>query len=681
MALSAGARQLAQPRVGVRLNASLLAAVAAVVAVLAVSLPLFLASPAHLTSDESLYVAEAYGIAQGKGLTYPSGEAITHRAPLYPLILAPAVRLAGPDAAYTLTRALVVANALLVMLLAWRMAGPVAGLLAGVTAAASRFLDELGTTLYLDPAQCTFLLLSLLALHAAMRRHDLRLHAASGLLVGLAFLMKESAVQWAPLGVAAWLALPRLRSGAGARGAAAFTLAFAAMMAPWLAWVWFHTGEIFLAGKPHASTLVLVAVAAIALIGCLALLATPAARLRTIDAPLRRCAPLAAVTMIAAWGAFMLWSLTAHSQWGYPDDYVQNVPAYLRDVAPRAQPFFLFAAAWAWASYAAVRGDERARLLAVAALLFAPFALFIANRGLQLRDALPLVYLSHVVVGIGGAELWSAARRNAWGDRLAPALTAVGVLLAGVFAMHQTAQFRDENRAASADTVRVDSWGNPFEQRIAAWMSENIPAASTVLTSRLYFSSLYVDTGGRFEVRQLPTVRVDVDPGGERLLTPASNLFRWGDTDVRPAAPDEPWISLRQFPGKGYWVALSQQELLDYAADHDVDYVVITGEDAAFSSLPDATFLLAHPAFTLLNHEAVSPSDQLFVFAVDSTRLQPIPYPLVMARTDLAALERETRLSLDEIQRRLRVEIRQRDLEHGLSTGEIVAALNGATLP
>ena len=99
----------------------------ALIAVAALFVPLMLATPAHLSSDESLYVAEAYNIATGKALTYPSGDAITHRAPLYPLLLAPAVRAGGPDAARVATKLVMVVNAGLVVVLGWRLSGPLAG--------------------------------------------------------------------------------------------------------------------------------------------------------------------------------------------------------------------------------------------------------------------------------------------------------------------------------------------------------------------------------------------------------------------------------------------------------------------------------------------------------------------------------------------------------------------------
>src|SRR5688500_8093273 len=59
-----------------------------------------------LNSDQALYHAEALNIAGGNGPTYPTGEPITHRSPLYATMLAGVFEAAGTslDNAYALPR-------------------------------------------------------------------------------------------------------------------------------------------------------------------------------------------------------------------------------------------------------------------------------------------------------------------------------------------------------------------------------------------------------------------------------------------------------------------------------------------------------------------------------------------------------------------------------------------------
>jgi 4-amino-4-deoxy-L-arabinose transferase-like glycosyltransferase len=671
----AGSRPARQARgmVAWRSRPALLPAIV-MLCVLAACIPVLASRPAKMTSDESLYEAEAFNIAHGKGFTYPSGEPITHRAPLYPLILAPAVKAAGTDGAYAVTRVIVVINALLLALLAWRMGGAMAGAIAGVAAASSSYLSRLGASLYLDPAQCAFLLLTLLALHESRRRRTGAWFAAAGLCAGLAFLVKESAVQWAPLGVGAWLAIPELRNRPGARGALLYSLAFVAVVAPWWLWVWVQTSQMFMLGAADARSLGLVAAA---MLGA-ALFASGVAAWPRLPAGARRHAERAAtpalIALCAAWGAFMLEGLTRYSSWGYPTDYATTIPRYMRYVAPAAQPYFLLLAAWGWIAARAWQSDGASRLAAVAALLFAPFAVFIANRGLQLRDALPLIYLSYLALGLAVADGIARLRRATNGPAGRVLLLATPALMLAGFSLQQALAFRGENRRASADVVSAAAWHNEFERGLAGWMAGHLPAGAHVLSSRLYFSSLHVDTGGAFEVRQMPTVRVDIDPSVRRMLIPRANLFRWGDETLRPYHADDQWLWLRQFPGKAYWIGLSQQELLEYVAAHDIDYVVLTGDDGTFSSLAYADWFAAHPAFRLLTSEARSPSQGYAVFAVDRSQLATVAHATVISPSSMAALSARTGLDAAGLAAAVGAPIRVTDLDAGRSPRERAAS-------
>jgi 4-amino-4-deoxy-L-arabinose transferase-like glycosyltransferase len=318
----------------------------AIVVVLLLMLPMVLASPSHLTSDESLYQAEAYNIAEGRGFTYPSGDAITHRAPLYPLILAPAIKFGGLSAAYAVSKAIIIVNALLVMWLAWRLKGALAGMIAGTGVAASAYLAELGTTLYLDPAQCMLLLLALIGLHGGISSKRLQLFATSGALSGLAFLMKESAVQWAPLALVAVLMIPSLRNRDGLRAMIVFSGAFALATLPWWIWLYVETGHLFLLGeltvpRVAGATLLLV----IACVAVVWIWRSPVGWQIS-----SRVATALALAITALWGLFLLAGLTRFSSWPYPNDYLTQIPRYLWRVAPQRQPYFLIVSAWMWGS-------------------------------------------------------------------------------------------------------------------------------------------------------------------------------------------------------------------------------------------------------------------------------------------------------------------------------------------
>ena len=251
----------------------------------------------------------------------------------------------------------------------------------------------------------------------------------------------------------------------------------------------------------------------------------------------------AAIAIGIAWGGAVLYMLERYDAWDYPVAYWRTVPHYLMNVAPSAQPYFLLAAALGWLGVRSVRRDGDARLLAVVALMYVPFALVAANRSLQLRDALPIIYIAHIALGLAAADAAGYLRRS-----MAPAQAlAIGAVVAAVavgFVVQQARAFTSTNAEAAAIGARADSWDSDFVREIAASMDAHIPAGATVVSSRLYFSSLYVHTDERYRIRQMPTVGVDI-VDGDQVLKRRSNLFRWEDDDLRPAA-DRGYVAVAQ---------------------------------------------------------------------------------------------------------------------------------------
>ena len=114
-------------------------------------------------------------------------------------------------------------------------------------------------------------------------------------------------------------------------------------------------------------------------------------------------------------------------------------------------------------------------------------------------------------------------------------------------------------------------------------------------------------------------------------------------------------------------------------ARHDIEYIVLTGDDVAFSSLQLAPYLSSHPAFTLLHQAAATPTDQLFVYGVDRTKLSPTDASLVVTPRDLDALSVETGLDQPAIEAALGQRLRVADGDYGLSRTELAAALGRAS--
>ena len=147
-------------------------------------------------------------------------------------------------------------NVLLVAALTRTLFGSGAALAAGVTAAVAPFVRGIGSTLYLDSTLSMFFLASMLLLALAQRprlasrgynqRVESQLHLAAGVMLGAAFLIKETAILFVPLPLA--LSLVCGFDAGWKRAYTGWLAGFAAVTAWWWVWVYAHTGDLFLVG-------------------------------------------------------------------------------------------------------------------------------------------------------------------------------------------------------------------------------------------------------------------------------------------------------------------------------------------------------------------------------------------------------------------------------------------------
>jgi 4-amino-4-deoxy-L-arabinose transferase-like glycosyltransferase len=593
--------------------------VAGLALVLILTLPVLMAPRSRLTSDESLYAAEALNVAQGKGLTYTTGEPVVHRPPLFPALMALSFRAGGLslETASWLPRCVIVANALLTLLLARRLAGPIAGGVAGAITASSAYVGGLGTTLFLDGLESTFILLCVLLLLATSGSRAPRATAlASGVCLGLAVLTKESAITLAPLPL-----LVLLIAGDGPGWRAKLVCFYGGLLAAagwWWVWVFIHSGAIYLLGSPSS---IEVRVISGAVLGCLAVVCVSLwTRGGGVFVASNR-SRLAALLLAGAWGGAIVAGLEWQS-WDHPRQYLTAVPAYLFTVAVPAVPALAPAlAALLWAALRAQRGYSVAALVLAPAVLLAPFALFTANRDLALRDWLPLLYVAFVGLGCACGWLleWSASLSQRRLDLRS--LTLGAVVLLAVALASQGAGRVDVTESSALE----DDWDNVASHDSAAWLDTNVPPGTPVMSTRLYFSHLYFLTGGRYPVHQLPTVLVRLRPDGPSLLEARSTLFRWESLADRPR---DDWLYLSRFEGKGYYVGLAEEDLIAEIRARGIRYFVFNSTDAVFSSLGYLDYFDANPAFRRVYERRYSDTAQTVIFEVDPERLAPVSWPL-----------------------------------------------------
>ena len=607
----------------------------------ALAIPLLMAESGPLTSGESLYVSEGLNLAEGNGFTYSTGEAVNHRGPIFPALLAADFAIGGfsIEHAYVVPKLFALGSALLLLALGWRFFGREAGLLAAVLALASSLLTTMGSSLSLDGTQSFFLLLALLMLHPALKEGRPLYASLAGGALGLAMLTKESALLWLPLPILAVLLLgPAVRNPG--RLLAAYGAGFLAVAGWWWPYVFAMTGEIYLLGNSWTALVWLASgVIAVALLAALTVLLTR----RTSPIKLSQNGRWAlASALLLAWGVLLIFGMERSSAWAFSPHYFTNIPDYTSNVlASWVQPLPLIAIAWGYVAYRAYKGSLGDRLLVLGLLLFLPFALFVANRSLHVSNMLPLVYLSYAALARTAVDFarW-LAQRTSEGPWSAIGAGAAAILVVGAFgwfAFEESQRAVRQQDAFDATLVQQSNWDNPLALETAAWIEEHIPAGTPIMSGRLYSTHLYSLTGAQYPMWQLPTVRVEIG-NGTPGLTRAGTLFRWED-HVLPSGQAEPWLYLRRHPINGYYVALSEQDLIAGLREHEIEYLVLTGDDDGFSSLSLLPYFENHPYFQNVASFVADDINQTHIFRVVGTFDRPTDAPTLVNDATVAALE------------------------------------------
>lgn len=565
-----------------------------------------------ITSDEALYLSEAVSISQGR-IEYASGDPIVHRPPLYPATLAPILAVSGNaiEAARVVPVIYALAAVAAAYLLAKRLFGDDVAAAAALTVGAADALLRLSDRFFVDTPSAAWLLLTVALL---VRARGWAPYAGAGLTLGLAFLTKETAIFWLPLPVLAALCARERTDGRQWRAMVPFYAAFAAMAGLWFGWVALHDGALYKVDHP-ASAWLLLLVASAALLAFLA-------RRRWYERAVGRRA--AAIALLAGWSVASLLVLESRPE-PHAIDYAARVPAWAWGVfGTNVEPFALIVPAWAYAAWRCVRGDERMVLPCLVGALGLPVYGYIANRGWEVRQVAPLIVVSYVVLSAATVDFARyVARRLPPGYARTIAATAV-MAIACIAGFVSAMNVRDDHGSLEA----AADWNTPAERGIAKWLAD-VPDGATVLASRAYASQLYVDTGGRITIAQLPTVGTTIHRQGVRAV---GTLFRYEDAGFAADAP-RTWIWLGEHASGDYAIGLAEEDLLQAIVARRADYLLITDDGSSFSSDVYAGLFEDDPAFhriQSLKRDGV----RSHLFRIDRARLGRRGWPLVLALHD-----------------------------------------------
>lgn len=194
-----------------------------------------------LAPDDARYLYVGLSILDGRGPVNPSGNIFLLRSPVYGLALATGSSLAGGD---PLVGARIVAVALTLLGLAgairlgWLLAGPGGSVGTAIALVATPLVWRLVPSLRIDLPQTA----AIVAVLLAVWRPTPRRWALGGVLLGVAILVKETALPMLllPVALVGFVPVPRV-----ARLAAVFIGAAIVTAAWWWVVVWISTGQLF----------------------------------------------------------------------------------------------------------------------------------------------------------------------------------------------------------------------------------------------------------------------------------------------------------------------------------------------------------------------------------------------------------------------------------------------------
>jgi 4-amino-4-deoxy-L-arabinose transferase-like glycosyltransferase len=286
-------------------------ALAIIGAAVAVFLALFAVhGPTFETPDEAKYIGLGLNILDGRGLVTDFGAPILYHAPVWPLVLAIPRAALGLDplvVGHVLEAISAAAAIVFAAALAWRFR-PAAGAVTAAALLGTPYLANLARTAGIDLPATAFVLAYIWVALVAVDRGSLRLGLLAGLLFGVGFLLKETAIPFAPVPFLAAL-LGSVPARTIARVAAGSLLTAAISSAWWFVLYAQLTGRVYRVGGPAWLLVPLAIGLALVIVIGLALPRLAETRRGLATEARLAGAPGSRLRRLVAWGGLALWLL------------------------------------------------------------------------------------------------------------------------------------------------------------------------------------------------------------------------------------------------------------------------------------------------------------------------------------------------------------------------------------
>lgn len=573
----------------------------------------------HVNFDGGMYLALATNLRRGAGFVFPDGAFATFRGPMYPAAIAGVWLLVADTArnAIWVSRLILIANAVLLTLIVWRLSKRwLAALLAGVVIAVQPLVLVSGALFFVpDGAMVLFVLSAVLVYvwHRESAPSVLRLGFVGGL-IGISFLAKQTGALGGLIVVGLLVSAPRGGIRELLRGVPPLGLGFLAPVAAWSVYALVEWGRLP-TGVPGLDGVAGGLVTLGALAALLMVWAVAAERL-PVDAVSARFPPWAAV--LAA--LFISWTGLALLGAGAIEPVAELwkvLPRDLLDRLYRDTPWGLLLAPLAVAiGWGAIRLSTLGALVGslVTVVGFAGI-IYATLTGSGLRNGILVIYGLAILLALAAGELWSAPKHRVWWR----AMAVVGIVaaLVGSWAGSDAVNERLPEQAITAE--------NPAVVDAAGWLTVLEPG-TVVAGTPLYLSTMWrlAQPHPTIDLVPLHTIGRSEWDSGQRIFP---HRVDWAGTVPDPTLLNDP-IGISS--SRVQLSAFMDATLMPYLEQTQPEYLIVTGNVRFSRSAFDGGLLLPFLEASSSAH-AVYRSEELLL--PQWVMIYELSYPFVAPET------------------------------------------------
>ena len=434
-----------------------------------------------ISTDMGWYMNSALNLYLGRGFRDINGLLIVTRGPLFPLMMVGSYWLLGvsPWSAFWVVRVFAILTPLAVYALGKKLFDTWIGLSAALLILTSYSMNNWSYR-HLDAVWSFFALLSLLVLYRGLEEGRSLSFVLSGLLFGLAYLVKPALILLLPLPIVAVLIIDEYRTKNHYKGLVLYASTIVLLISPWIWYVYSQTLNIKMAVFGIGGD-------------------------RAADE------------------AIHLNSLV------YLKNYFNGLLAYYSGGSQSLSENFilapLFIFSWIHTAFRALKKDKPSIFLATAAVLLSPYIAYTGRENLRVGQLLFFLLLSYLVTArfcfrlCRKILLWSKALSRFGESHLSFAsVMVVTFILVPVqtFASHKSDKGNKDFLKRSLSYQRLIKDRNvqiirgPFGQaskECGEWIQKAIPAGSAFMAAnQISGSAIFFYSHGKYPIYQLPII-------------------------------------------------------------------------------------------------------------------------------------------------------------------------------